>query len=96
MLNTESYSKPTASNQSQEFTGGDLVEDNLYTMPIIEDNQSMQCIQLVLKEPILDKGHELEAGAGKEYQNVMMETEHETASLDTGISFIEDVQDSAL
>ena len=83
-------------NQSQAFRGGDIVEENLYAIPMEEDNQSMQSITLVFKDAILDEGHELEAGAGKENQNVMMGTEHETASLDAKISVLEDVQDTAL
>ena len=35
----------------------------------------MQCIQLVFKDAILDERQELEAGAGKECQNIMMETD---------------------
>ena len=75
MLNMDSYSNSMVLNQSQEFRGGDIVEENSYAIPMEEDNQSMHCIQLVFKEAILDERQELEAGAGKEYQNIMMETD---------------------
>ena len=88
VLNTESYSKPT-SLQSQEFRGGDIVEDNLYTMSIEEDN--LWKVQLVFDDAILDEHQELETGGGKGFKNVMMETEHGPASLDAEISFLEDV-----
>ena len=51
----------------------------------------MESIQLIFADAILDEHQELETGGGKGFKNVMIETEHRTASLDAEVSFLQDI-----